>query len=215
MTGYDLTAGKSTNVVEAERMGMRTASSLAKVLKKGVQARDVAAEFVAVAWHHTSSRHNRTGFYLEPTIEIIATMPCLSDLSVHSKLLDAVRAGLYPAADARHDKAFGALFHVLAPERAFGKHLKHKRQQLERLYAKAKERAAKDREIQTVIANVIYAEFCFCRSIHREDVYLERIPVTIKGDWATFMKGEQVVRKKISGRFFRMEVLVTGPSDWA
>jgi len=211
MAGYDRSEWKSNNALFAEEMGMRTASSLAKVLKKDVQAYEVETTFEAAAWHHTSGRYNVTNYFWEPVVEMLAKTPSISDEDLRSKLRDEVRAVLSMATDHRDVQTFEELRDILEDDDAFARHVEKKRQLLQTIYAKAKQRAAADKTVETVIANVSYKEFSYSHRQSRyklvDEVCLNGISVTIKGDWATFMVGNRQVRKKISGSTFQIEIV--------
>ena len=211
MAGYDRTAWKSNNAVQAEAMGMRTASSLAKILKKKVQAYEVEIGFEPVAWHHTSGRFNETNYFWEPAVEIMAKVPSISNEALRAKLRDQVRAALSIATDHRDTQTFEELRDVIEDDDAFVKHIEKKRQQLQTIYAKAKERDAADKKVDAVIANISYKEFSYSHRQRRyklvAEVCLKAIPVRIKGDWATCTLGNRQVRKKISGSTFEIEIL--------
>lgn len=211
MAGYDRSAWKSNNAVQAEEMGMRTASALAKVLKKDVGAYEVETTFEAAAWHHTSGRFNVTNYFWEPVVEMLAKTPSISDEALRAKLREQVRAVLSMATDYRDIQTFDEVRDILEDDDAFVKHIEKKRQQLQTIYAKARERVAADKKVESVIANISYKEFSYSHRQRRyklvEEVDLRAIPATIKGDWVTFMKGGRQVRKMLSGNTFQIEIL--------
>lgn len=210
MAGYDRHAWKSNNAMQAEEMGMRTASSLAKLLRKKVQAYDVQAAFEAVAWHHTSGRYNETDYFWEPAVELLAKTPSITDEELRSKLREEVQLALAMATDYRDRQTFEEVRSIIEDDDAFVKHVAAKRLQLAKVYDTARLRAA-DKGVETVIANVSYKEFSYSHRQRRyqltEEVDLRAIPVTIKGNVATFIKDGRQVRKMLNGKAFDIEIL--------
>jgi hypothetical protein len=74
MSGYNWSAGKSNNAVDAERMGMLTASAAAKALKVDTDA--IREHLGSSEWHHSSRFYNKVDYYnveeIEP--EVVAKM---------------------------------------------------------------------------------------------------------------------------------------------
>lgn len=211
MAGYNRNEWKSNNAVHAEEMGMRTASSFAAILKKKAQACDVQAVFEVAAWHHTSARFNETNYFWEPTVEILAKAPAIDDVELRSKLREEVLFALATATDDRDRQTFEELRDTIEDDDAFAKHVAAKRLQLGKVYETARLRVAADKTVETVIANVGYKEFSYSHRQRRyqliEEVDLRAIPVTIKGNVATFMKDGRQVRKMLNGKAFDIEIL--------
>lgn len=130
---------------------MKTTSALASVLMKKVRARDVEEVFCAVAWHHTSGRFNRTLYYWEPVIEVLATCPSITDEELRERIGNALVNVLKLAQDSRDYTTVSELQAIVDDDVGFRNHVEQKRKALGNVYDRAGERASAGRNVPAVI----------------------------------------------------------------
>jgi hypothetical protein len=208
MAGYDWREGKSRNAVSAEEVGMRTGSQLARMIRKGVSAEEIGRVLQNAAWHHTSGHFNRTDYYWEPLIELLARNPEASEEEARAYLLSAAQ-DLRASTDPR-DLDLAENAEEIASGDSFHEHFEEKRSDLQELIVLAAERKRKTKEGKSVKANISYPIFTHSRRSGYKVVgriELKGIDAEVKGDWIIFDNEGTRTRKKLSSACVEVEYL--------
>lgn len=175
MAGYQ-GYSKSNNAIDAEATGAATATALARELKCSSAA--ITANLHADEWHHTSAKYNRTDYYREPSLVIVANERFAAFADRRSAMKVAAEDGLR-ASDLRDALA------MLVKLRAW--------------------RSAGEGRFANCVAK--WTEWSGSgRRKTSEEVCHTGVEVTVKGAWAIVHAPSGDIRKKRSGNWFTLKL---------